>query len=358
MGLVTPDDVSKFTEQKFPEYTAEEKAILRQRYTPEQMAALEAGEAAIDPRDLTIQGRLRNDVERPRYIDDFSRMDRHFDRTPRTAAPADAVKLKWKTPDEFMEGFDKALMGPEDPFSGAETHEQVEEVLDKELEKILSSGEQGPVDEAEITARMEKFLSDDASTLAGVKNTGNFRFAAPLPPQITGVTEHYRRDVDADDNELDPEGTYKEIKMLTGYSVRDILSIHYKTLVTRFVVNQTRLGKIATFDVMSVAGDKNGRVGLGIGRAVELSDASTKARLAAIRNMRPIVRYEDRTIYGNVRAKVSGTVVELFSRPPGMSELWREKSHFLPRPPISFFLSCSLLASSLVSVKLTFFPSL
>src|ERR1700761_8639650 len=39
----------------------------------------------------------------------------------------------------------------------------------------------------------------------------------------------------------------------------------------------------------------------------------------AIRNMKPIPRYEERTIYGDVTAKVGAVVVQLSSRPPGIS---------------------------------------
>jgi small subunit ribosomal protein S5 len=38
----------------------------------------------------------------------------------------------------------------------------------------------------------------------------------------------------------------------------------------------------------------------------------------AIRNMRPVPRYEERTIYGDVEAKVGASVVQLSARSPGM----------------------------------------
>jgi small subunit ribosomal protein S5 len=40
--------------------------------------------------------------------------------------------------------------------------------------------------------------------------------------------------------------------------------------------------------------------------------------MLAMRNMKPIRRYENRTIFGHSTGKVSGTVVEMFTRPPGM----------------------------------------
>ncbi len=76
MGLVDEKAVGQFTKEKFPEYTEEEKKELRQKYTPAQMKALEAGEAAVDPRDITVQGRLRKDSQLTglTYLDDFSQV--------------------------------------------------------------------------------------------------------------------------------------------------------------------------------------------------------------------------------------------------------------------------------------------
>jgi hypothetical protein len=41
----------------------------------------------------------------------------------------------------------------------------------------------------------------------------------------------------------------------------------------------------------------------------------------AIRNMRPVPRYEDRTIYGDVEAKVGASVVQLSARSPGKMDM-------------------------------------
>ena len=101
-------------------------------------------------------------------------------------------------------------------------------------------------------------------------------------------------------------------------SVRDILSLFTKPLVSRFVVNQTRLGKVRSASVMVIAGNGNGRLGLGMAKSADFGTASMAARALAIRNMKPIRRYENRTIYGTVKVKISGTIVELRARPPGM----------------------------------------
>jgi small subunit ribosomal protein S5 len=95
------------------------------------------------------------------------------------------------------------------------------------------------------------------------------------------------------------------------------LDYKIKVLVMHRVVNQTRLGKIQSMYVLAVAGDGHGRLGIGEGKATEADEATDKARQAAVRNMRPIPRYEERTIFGEVKGKVAACEVQLMSRPPG-----------------------------------------
>jgi small subunit ribosomal protein S5 len=141
-----------------------------------------------------------------------------------------------------------------------------------------------------------------------------------LPKEIPGVTGMYQQNVDASSAILDPEGFYTEMMRKTGMSTRDIHKFYTqnsRVLVERFVSNQTRLGKIRSCYALAIAGDQNGRLGIGEAKSVEPNTAWRKARLLAMQNLKPIRRYEDRTIYGNVSAKVGATTVNLFARPPG-----------------------------------------
>jgi len=97
----------------------------------------------------------------------------------------------------------------------------------------------------------------------------------------------------------------------------EIFAAQVKVLVRHRVVNQTRLGKIQSMYVLAVAGNGNGRLGIGEGKATEPDEAMDKARQAAIRNMQPIPRYEQRTIFGEVEGKVAASEVKLMARPPG-----------------------------------------
>ncbi len=87
-------------------------------------------------------------------------------------------------------------------------------------------------------------------------------------------------------------------------SVKEILNTRVKVLVQRSVSNQTRLGKIRSWSILAIAGNRDGWLGLGMAKSTEPTIATDKAKQLAIRNMRPIPRYENRTIYGNVGGQV------------------------------------------------------
>ena len=103
----------------------------------------------------------------------------------------------------------------------------------------------------------------------------------------------------------------------TGLNQAAIKRIRVKNLVSHRVVNQTRMGKIQSLYFLTIAGNENGMVGVGEGKAAEDEDGRRQAMMNAIRNMKPIARYEERTIYGDVQAKVGASVVQLYARPPG-----------------------------------------
>jgi small subunit ribosomal protein S5 len=88
--------------------------------------------------------------------------------------------------------------------------------------------------------------------------------------------------------------------------------------VNHAVVNQTRLGKVRKTYVLSIAGNGKGLLGIGEGKSEEPTEARTQSQYRAIRNMQPIPRYEQRTIYGDVKGKVGAVELQLMTRPPGM----------------------------------------
>ncbi|KAI1418807.1 37S ribosomal protein S5 [Xylaria sp. FL1777] len=304
LGLATPEKIEEFSKEKFPQYTPEELEILRRRYTPEQMAALEAGEAAIDPKDLTIQGRIRNDPYRPLYMDDYSRIMPIVDKRPKPH-PQPPEKVKFMSEEEHANDLEKVIEGlvPKDVNFDGMTEEEIEKVLSEKVNFDIAESE----------------YFEEHSALANYDKPSNSTIAPGLGKNLRGVTGLYKPPIDPEDNGLDNEGQFQDLKKKTGLSVVHLKSIHSMTklLVQRLVTNQTRLGKIQRTWVLAIAGNRNGRLGIGEAKSVEPMVATKKAKQLAILNMQPIPRYENRTIYGSVEAKVGATIVHLESRPPG-----------------------------------------
>ncbi|KAI1418275.1 ribosomal protein S5, C-terminal domain-containing protein [Hypoxylon sp. FL1857] len=302
MGLISPEKIEEYTKQTFPKYTPEEVEVLKKRYTPEQMAALEAGEAAIDPNDLTIQGRIRRDPYRLPYLDDFSKIYPIIDKRPQTNPPPNP-SARFMTNEEHAEDLTKRLedLIPKDVnFEG---------MPQDEIQKILHERIDFNMEEAKY------FLEPE--TLVNTNGPSNSAVAPALGKNLAGVAGMYKAPIDPADGGLDDQGIYQNLKRRTGLSVKEITEVNTKVLVIRFVDNQTRLGKIRRAWVLAIAGNGNGRLGIGEAKSVELAVARQKAKLLAIQNMKPIRRYEDRTIFGMVKAKVGATIVQIDARPPG-----------------------------------------
>ncbi|KAK3387123.1 hypothetical protein B0H63DRAFT_150097 [Podospora didyma] len=343
MGLDTPKKVESFAQKKFPKYSPAELAQLRTLYSPEQIAALQAGEAAIDPKDLTIQGRLRVDPYVLPYIDDFSDIQPIIDKRPRKNAPPDPNArfmnldeftldlIQWADSDAARKGDVTGQLKKLTDFVADEYKNVAEgkwpgKVRDQAREAFMAylqaqSGKPeklgdgasvgGPTD-ADI---LEYILERSSMTDNGLKS--NSSMAPALPNKVPGVAGLYKNAIDPEDEGLDDSGIYRELKKSTGMTVKQILGLTVKVLHVRSVVNQTRLGKIRSASVQVIAGNKDGWLGLGQSKAIELPIARQKATMMAIRNMKPIPRYEKRTVFGNLEAKVGGTIVRLNARPPG-----------------------------------------
>ncbi|KAF8187066.1 hypothetical protein K438DRAFT_1973239 [Mycena galopus ATCC 62051] len=80
---------------------------------------------------------------------------------------------------------------------------------------------------------------------------------------------------------------------------------------------QTGKGKIARHVNVIIMGDGKGMVGLGIGKHEKPEVARTKALRDGLRNLDWVERFEDRTIWKEVRTKFGATTVILRPRPVG-----------------------------------------
>jgi small subunit ribosomal protein S5 len=173
---------------------------------------------------------------------------------------------------------------------------------------------------------------DDFATL----RPGVDRIPHAVNPPRTPKRPDPRDDKSKDAAKPDPSAVSDQqmlrLSQQTGLAVDAIRRLRTKVLVNHRVVNQTRMGKIQSLYFLTIAGNGEGMVGIGEGKAAEDEDARKQSMMNAIRNMKPVPRYEGRTIFGESEAKVGATIVQLSTRPPGeLSHRFLCKSH-LPLP--------------------------
>ena len=138
---------------------------------------------------------------------------------------------------------------------------------------------------------------------------------APAIPPLEDPTIRY--EAEAEDGTEEAEPARKRLMLQTGYDRESIRKFRVKVLVSKRVVNVTRMGKIGRMYFLAVAGNGRGLLGVGEGKADEPEAAREQSIIKAIKNMVPIPRYEGRTIFGDVKGKVGAVELELFTRPPG-----------------------------------------
>lgn len=274
----------KSASENFPAYTPEEMEFLRRKYTPEQMRALQMGEDAISPQDLQNQAVVRNDYMKVDYLDDFSRIHPVLDkkRQPTTANLDPSLRYK--------------------------TDEEMEEDLARWVEDL-----------PEAPDRLDFMKFDDNVRMMVGKEDAERRPIDYLAPELNKLTDPVVKRVakKGDETDYPMKEQYETLTKQTGLSIKYMRSLKVKLIDSHRVVNQTRMGKIQSMYYIAIAGNGNGLIGIGEGKHQEADVAMNQARMSAIRNMQPIPRYENRTIFGDVRGKVSATVVELYNRPPG-----------------------------------------
>ncbi len=247
------------------------------------MAAIEAGEAAVDPRDLAAQATIREDSFGLQYIDDLSTIHPVIDKPVRAPESNHDPNLRFKNEDEIAEDF---VHWARNIDPNASDEESMDSLGKMRLTVGKEEAERNPIS-----------------------------YLAPAIPKVDSLTAKVSPDAQGKED-VDP-GVLRLMRQ-TGFSHKEIRRFRVKNLVVHRVVNQTRLGKLQSMYFLAVAGNGRGLLGLGEGKAVEPEDARKQAQYAAIRNMQPIPRYEDRTIFGDVKGKVGATELQLMTRPPGI----------------------------------------
>jgi len=282
--------------EDFKPYSEEEKAQLAKEYSPEQMEAVKAGEAAIDPKDLAEQFRQRDDPMAFKYLDDFSVIEPNVDRNVRAPKSNSDYNMKLKSENEFMEEFGRFFAeGPENPTAA-------------DFVRFAES--------LRLTKGKEAAELDPHSVLVPDIFGPDETIDEPRVEERRTAAERGEKERSLEAEEM--TDALKSLLLATGYTDREVRDLRTKTLVAHSVVNQTRLGKVRRAYRLSIAGNGNGLLGIGEGKSDEAADAKIQSMYRAIRNMQPIPRYEKRTIFGDVTGKVGATELKLMHRPPGM----------------------------------------
>ncbi|KAF1996889.1 37S ribosomal protein S5 [Amniculicola lignicola CBS 123094] len=296
---------------QFPNYTTNETDLLAKRYTPSQIAAIKAAEAAIDPRDILTQGQVRTDPWRLPYKSDLSQIDPVTDHADKLSHHDLPKNRSFRKTNE------------------SERDAAITQVANETLAKLypdgVPEGQLNPTQEKQLQQAMEAALtqavldpratytSKDPATVATLADPRHSIVLPSLPRLDNKMAKQTRRL--ADEEQEDPR--QKQLLQYLGWDKQNLRGIRTKTLVVHGVTNQTRMGKIRSMYYLTIAGNGDGLLGVGEGKSVEPEEGRKQSVVAAIRSMRPIPRYENRTIYGDLERKVGATKVQLYSRPPG-----------------------------------------
>ncbi|KAF8966635.1 hypothetical protein BDZ97DRAFT_1807264 [Flammula alnicola] len=118
------------------------------------------------------------------------------------------------------------------------------------------------------------------------------------------------------DGDAESEGADDMLKALP-VQAKYYHDLHQSILMRRSVVQQTGKGKIRRVAFMVLVGDGNGLVGYGEGKHSNGAVALKAARLAAVKNMDWVERFEKRTIWTEMSTKLGATQLILRPRPVG-----------------------------------------
>lgn len=265
------------------------KEELDKHFTPEQRAAIDAAYKAIGRKNMDKSTTANAIPWSLKYYDDLTQIDPVVDKP---------VKAPWTNIDE-------------------KSRLKTDAELDEDIMKFMNNM---PDDDTQAAEAWMKFDENLRLTVGREESEMSPRSAlAPSLPKMGDQTTTKKKKTENDNEQhnLEPSPALRRLMQMTGMDRRQISSLRVKTIVSHSVVNQTRLGKIRKSYQLSVAGNGNGLIGIGEGKSDEMDEARLQSQYRAIRNMQPILRYENRTIFGDVTGKVSATELELYARPPG-----------------------------------------
>jgi len=306
--------LNEAAEAEYPRYDTSETELLAKKYTPSQIAAIKAAEAAIDPRDVMIQGEERSDPWRLPYEDDLAEVDPVTDKKP------------WISQENFPAGSTHVRFA-----NDVERDAAIAQLATQNLAKMYPDGiPEGTLDEAQeqalqdaIEASMSQAAMDPRAVYTSNNKAVLETLADPaysvIQPDLPRLENRMARQTRRLSTEEEEDPRQKRLLQYLGWDKQKLRSIRVKTLVVHSVTNQTRMGKIRSLYYLTIAGNQDGLLGVGEGKSVEPDEGRKQSVMSAIRNMRPVPRYENRTTFGDLEMKVGATKVQLFARPPGKS---------------------------------------
>jgi small subunit ribosomal protein S5 len=305
--------LNQAAEAEFPKYSTTETSLLEKQYTPSQIAAIKAAESAIDARDILTQGQQRTDPWRLPYEDDLASVDPVTDKRPRLSP-------------EDIPGKKSVRLA-----NDVERDEAIARIANENLAKMypdgIPEGQLNAAQQQRLEESMEAALTqaalDPRATYASTNPAALEALADPrhslVAPDLPRLDNRMAKQTRRLSTEEEEDPRQKRLMQYLGWDKQKLRSIRVKTLVVHGVTNQTRMGKIRSLYYLTIAGNQDGLLGVGEGKSVEPEDGRKQSVMSAIRNMRPVPRYENRTTFGDLEHKVGATKVQLFSRPPGSS---------------------------------------
>jgi small subunit ribosomal protein S5 len=305
--------LNEAAEAEYPKYDTSETTLLGKKYTPSQIAAIKAAESTIDARDVLTQGQRRTDTWRLNYEDDLAEVDPVTDRPERLTG-------------DDIEGPKTFRIANE-----VERDANISRIATENLAKLYPDGLpeggswEGAMEAAITQAAMDPratYTSNNWKALQALGDERHSVIAPDLPRVENRMARQTRRLSTEEEEQEDPR--QKRLLQYLDWDKQKLRSIRVKTLVVHGVTNQTRMGKIRSLYYLTIAGNQDGLLGVGEGKSVEPEEGRKQSVMSAIRNMRPVPRYENRTTFGDLEQKVGATRVQLFARPPGKSRLLSE----------------------------------
>ncbi|KAI4646187.1 uncharacterized protein J4E79_010696 [Alternaria viburni] len=297
--------LNQAAEAECPKYDTSETTLLEKKYTPSQIAAIKAAESTIDARDVLTQGQRRTDPWRMNYEDDLAQVDPVTDRPERLTG-------------DDIEGPKTFRIANE-----VERDENITRIATENLAKMYPDGIpeddenlQKAMDAAVTQATLDPRATYTSKNPAALQALGDERHSV-IAPDLPRVENRMVRQTRRLSTEEEEDPRQKRLLQYLGWDKQKLRQIRVKTLVTHFVTNQTRMGKIRSMYYLTIAGNQDGLLGVGEGKSVEPDEGRKQSVMSAIRNMRPVPRYENRTTFGDLEKKVGATKVQIFARPPG-----------------------------------------